>query len=351
MKKPSGRTSLLVVGVIVLVGAAIGVAASRRRRRRTVVHTKGAAPHELLTEPAAEAETIEITAGDGAKLHVRAYGDPDAPPLVFSHGWTCSAAYWTPQINAFADDYRVVVYDQRGHGDSDAGSRKLGADVLADDLAAVLDATVPAGRRAVLAGHSMGGMSIIAWAEKYPEQVNEKVAGVLLASTGTDSLVAHSAVIPLPQRFPRVPVPVARPLMGATVPLAPSRVTTRALRYIALSPSATTEEVAFCEKIVLGCPPRTRGGWGAALSAIDIREGLANLTVPTTVLVGTADRLTPPVHAHRLAAGLEDAGNLERLVVLEGVGHMSSVEAIDRVNDELRHLLEGADAPAHSKAG
>lgn len=348
MKKPSGRSLLLAAGAVILAGAVIGVAAYRRRHRK-VVRTEDVAPHALLAEPTAEAETIEITAADGATLHVRAYGDPDAPPLVFSHGWTCNAAYWTPQINAFADNYRVVVYDQRGHGSSDTGSRKLGADVLADDLAAVLDATVPAGRRAVLAGHSMGGMSIIAWAEKYPEQVNEKVSGVLLASTGTDSLVADSAVIPLPQRFPKVPVPVARPVMGATVPLVASSVTTRALRYIALSPSATAAEVAFCEKIVLGCPPRTRGGWGAALSAIDIREGLANLTVPTTVLVGTADRLTPPVHARRLAAGLEDAGNLERLVVLDGVGHMSSVEAIDRVNEELLHLLEDADAPVHSR--
>ena len=50
------------------------------------------------------------------------------------------------------------------------------------------------------------------------------------------------------------------------------------------------------------------------------------------------------MHARRLARELEEAGNLERLVVLDGVGHMSSVEAIDRVNDELLHLVEKADA-------
>lgn len=341
--KKSFRTASTVAGVLVLVaGAVIGSCALRRR---TVVRTEDVPPHELLKEPTAPAERIEVRTRDGAALNVLAYGDADAPILVFCHGWTCNAAYWTPQINAFAGDYRVVVYDQRGHGDSETGTRSLGADVLADDLQAVLEAVVPEGRTAVLTGHSMGGMSIIAWAEKYPDEVRRRVAGVLLASTGTDRLVADSAIVPLPERFPKVPTPVARRLLGATVPLTASPVTTRALRYVALSPSASAAEVDFCERIVLGCPPRTRGGWGRALSALDIREGLENLDVPTTVLVGTADRLTPPVHARRLAEQLERAGNLERLVVLDGVGHMSSVEAIDRFDDELAHLLERAGVP------
>lgn len=343
MRKPS-PTASIAAGSIVLAAAAT-TAVLARRRRRTVVRTEDVAPHELLREPELEPEILDVRAEDGARLNVLAYGDADAPVLVFCHGWTCNAAYWTPQINAFAENYRVVVYDQRGHGDSEAGARPLGADVLADDLQTVLDAVVRPGSKAVLTGHSMGGMSIIAWAEKYPENVDRTVAGVLLASTGTDRLVADSAIVPLPQRFPRVPVPVASRLMGATVPLAASPVTTRALRYVALSPGASAAEVQFCEKIVLGCPPRTRGGWGRALSALDIREGLRNLTVPTTVLVGTADRLTPPVHARRLAEELDRAGNLERLVVLDGIGHMSSVEAIDRFDEELAHLVERAGVP------
>lgn len=347
MKKPSRTTSFLAAGVALAAGTAVGVTVARRRhaapaRAHDPVRAKDVAPHALLRTPGIEPEVIDVRAQDGARLNVLAYGDPDAQPLVFCHGWTCNAAYWTPQINAFAEKYRVVVYDQRGHGSSEAGSRPLGADVLADDLHAVLDATVLPGRKAIVAGHSMGGMSIIAWAGNYPEQVDRRVAGVLLASTGTDRLVADSAIVPSAVGLPKVPVPVARRVMGARVPLVASPVTTRALRYVALSPSATRAEVAFCEKIVLGCPPRTRGGWGNALGALDIREGLQNLTVPTTVVVGTADRLTPPVHARRLAEELERAGNLERLVVLEGVGHMSSVEAIDRVNDELLHLVERA---------
>lgn len=218
-----------------------------------------------------------------------------------------------PQINAFAENYSVVVYDQRGHGQSDVGTRPLGPDVLADDLADVLAATVGEDNKAVLVGHSMGGMSIMAWAGRYPEQVENLVSAVLLASTATDSLVRETTVIPLPNRFPRLPLPVGRVVLKSAVPLRPSPVTRHAIKYISMAPGSTQAEVAFCEKIVLECEPRTRGIWGAALTDLDIHEALSNMNVPTSVLVGTADRLTPPVHARKLAQALDAHGHLSAL--------------------------------------
>lgn len=320
-------------------GGIAGLIALRRRRApRRSVSSAGLVPNALLGAPIIEPDVIGAVADDGAVLHVRAYGDPDDEPIVLSHGWSCSCEYWYPQINALADRYRVITYDQRGHGHSEVGSRPLGPDVLADDLAAVLAAAVPAGRKVVVVGHSMGGMSVIAWAGRYPEQVDQYASAVLLASTATDSLVAETTVIPLPQYFPRVPVSVGRAVLGAPMPLVPSPVTSRAIKYITMSPTATPAEVAFCERIVASCHPRSRGGWGAALSTLDIREGLENLRVPTTVLVGSADRITPPVHARRLAKTLDEAGNLARFIELTGVGHMTTVEAADEVNAEIVRL-------------
>nr|WP_245866074.1 alpha/beta hydrolase [Rhodococcus kyotonensis] len=295
-------------------------------------------PDALLHVPTFESRVVPVVTDDGAELHVRVYGDPDSPPIVFSHGWTCSADFWTPQINAFAENYQVIVYDQRGHGRSDVGTRLLGPDVLADDLADVLAATVTEDNKAVLVGHSMGGMSVMAWAGRYPEQVDTLVSAILLASTATDSLVRETTVIPLPNRFPRVPVPVGRVVLKSAVPLRPSSVTRQAIKYVSMAPSATPAEVAFCEKIVLECAPRTRGIWGAALSDLDIYEALSNMSVPTSVLVGTADRLTPPVHARRLADALDSHDHLSKLIELPGIGHMSSVEAIDDVNAEILRL-------------
>ncbi|RVW01828.1 alpha/beta fold hydrolase [Rhodococcus spongiicola] len=293
---------------------------------------------DVFATPRLEPEIIPVVSADGTELHVRVYGSPDADPIVFSHGWACSADYWNPQVNAFAEKYRVITYDLRGHGRSAMGDTPLAPDILGDDLAAVLAGTVRDGRKAAIVGHSMGGMSIVAWAGKYPEQVQQYASSVLLASTGTDSLVAETRVIPLPQRFPRIPVPVGRVILGSAMPMPASPVTARAIKYVAMAPGSTPAEVAFCARILTECHPRARGGWGAALSSLDITDGLKNLQVPTTVLVGAADRLTPPAHSRRLAQMLDDAENLERLVVLRGIGHMTSVEAVTDFNAEVERL-------------
>ncbi|NLU85150.1 alpha/beta hydrolase [Rhodococcus sp. HNM0569] len=328
-----------IVGGLVGAGAVAGTAAFvMKRRARTVVRTSDVPRGALLRTPSGAPDELDVRTEDGATLRVRCYGPADGDPIVLVHGWTCSTEYWNPQINALSEKNRVIAYDLRGHGSSTIGSAALGPDLLASDLAAVLAATVDRDRKAELVGHSMGGMSIIAWAERYPEQVAEYASAVLLASTATDNLVAESLIVPLPARLPRVPVSVGRAIIGSTMPIVSSPLTAPAVRYIALSPQATREEVEFCRRIVSSCHPKARGGWGAALSALDIHEGLANLTVPTSVLVGTADRLTPPSHANRLAEILDGAGNLEKLIVLPGVGHMTTVEDPDAVNEEIARL-------------
>ncbi|WP_305092554.1 alpha/beta fold hydrolase [Prescottella sp. R16] len=324
-----------VIGLAGVAGAA-AVAA----RRRSAGSAEAAAPDrsDVFSTPRFEPEVLSVVSADGTELHVRVFGDPDAEPIVFSHGWVCSTEFWNPQVNALAGKYRVVTYDQRGHGRSGIGTAPLSPDVLADDLAAVLAATVRDGHKAEIVGHSMGGMSIVAWARRYPEQVEQYASSILLASTGTDKLVAETTIIPLPQRFPRVPMPVGRAILGSTLPMPASPMATRAIQYIALAPGSARDEIAFCEQIVNACPRQTRGGWGAALSTLDITDGLKNLTVPTTVLVGAADRLTPPSHARRLAQLLDDTEHLDRLIVLPGIGHMTSVEAVDEFNTEIERL-------------
>ncbi|WP_072690736.1 alpha/beta fold hydrolase [Rhodococcus marinonascens] len=329
-----------LVGVAAVAAVIVAAAAATRHRRTTrgSMSPPVASPNELLRTPSLQPDVTEILTDDGAALCVRAYGPVDGEPIVLSHGWACSSEYWYPQVNALAGKYRVITYDQRGHGRSTVGSLAFGPDVLADDLSAVLKATVHEHNKAVIVGHSMGGMSIMAWADRHPDQVNKYASAVLLASTACDRLVADTNVIPLPNGFPRVPVQVGRAVMSTPVPLVPSPAMTRAIQYTAMSPNATRAEVQFCENIVRDCDPRIRGGWGEALSGLDIHGALENLDVPTTVLVGSADRLTPPVHSHRLACMLNGAGNLERLVVLPGVGHMSSVENIEEFNKEIVRL-------------
>jgi pimeloyl-ACP methyl ester carboxylesterase len=322
-----------------LVVGTVAVAVSRRLRPTPRLGVDLADP--LLRPPVTAPEVRTVTSADGTDLHVELHGPVDAPALVLSHGWTCSTQYWNPQVHAFAGAHRVITYDQRGHGRSEAWSGRLSPDTLAEDLAAVLEATLAPGRRAVLVGHSMGAMSVVAWAGRHPEQVRRRVGAALLASTAVDGLVAGSMLFRLPTGHPRLLTAIGRAVLTAPTPvLAPSPLSHRLIRYAALSPSATEDQVSFCEQIVLDCPPRVRSGWGDTLRTLDLRAAVASLTVPTTVLVGTADRLTPPPQARALAATLREHGHLERLVELPGVGHMSTVEAPAAAAAEIRHLLE-----------
>jgi pimeloyl-ACP methyl ester carboxylesterase len=116
----------------------------------------------------------------------------------------------------------------------------------------------------------------------------------------------------------------------------PSPVSHRVLKALTLSPQASPAQVRFCERIVMRCPRNARIAWGRALARLDLRHAVQHLTVPTTVLVGTADRLTPPVHAERLAAALP---RLERMIELPDAGHMTPVERPDEVNAEIRRLV------------
>ena len=81
---------------------------------------------------------------------------------MLAHGITCAIRVWAYQITDLASDYRVIAYDHRGHGRSGCrrGARNYSLDFLAADLDAVLDATLAPGERAVIAGHSMGGIAI-----------------------------------------------------------------------------------------------------------------------------------------------------------------------------------------------
>jgi pimeloyl-ACP methyl ester carboxylesterase len=332
---------------IVLAGAAgLAAATAWRRLVRSDAAALAADPRAgLLLGPSGPYGPVEdrtVTSADGTRLAVRITGPADAPTVVLSHGWTCTQEFWRLQVLALADRLRLVTYDQRGHGASDTPAADgFSADALAEDLEAVLAATVPAGARAVLVGHSMGAMSIAAWAGRYPESVGRYAGAALLASTGMSGLIEDSGLVPV--GAPWLRAALVRQMLGNKAPYGPpSPLTARMVRYISLSRGASPAEVAFCERIVLtGTKSRARAAWSAAMGTFDLGDGLANLTVPTTVLVGTADRLTPPVHAGRMVGLLPQAAPLVELL---GVGHMTPVEAAETVNDLIEQLVKEASA-------
>nr|WP_168528573.1 alpha/beta hydrolase [Streptomyces sp. RPA4-2]QIY63127.1 alpha/beta hydrolase [Streptomyces sp. RPA4-2] len=284
--------------------------------------------------PPAPARELTAVSADGARLHVEVHGPVDAavPTVVLAHGWTCSTAFWAAQIRDLAADHRVIAYDQRGHGRSPA-SDACGTDALADDLEAVLAATLGPGEKAVLVGHSMGGMTLMAASAR--PRFREHAAAVLLCSTGSSRLVAEARVLPLPAG--RLRTGVTKRVLGSRAPLGPVTPTARRiLKYATMGPGSSPGMVEACARIVHACPRAVRHAWSRVLDLLDLDHGVRELAVPTAVVAGTADRLTPLVHARALVAALP---NCVGLTELTGLGHMTPVEAPDVVTARIRELV------------
>jgi pimeloyl-ACP methyl ester carboxylesterase len=324
------------------LGAAGAVVAQQRFKRRI------ASDHEraVLSDPP-RGRRLRIASADGTMLNAQAFGPDSASTVVLSHGWTESLHFWTYQIRGLTErGLRVVAYDLRGHGDSEpAGGGDYSIQRFGEDLEAVLGAVLPAGTRAVLGGHSLGAMAIAAWAEQH--DVARRVAGVAMINTGVGDLVAEQLLVPVPGVAQALNRTVAvRGFLGNRAPLPrfSTPLTAAAIRYIAFGPAATPAQVAFFERMLIACPPDVRANVGMALSELELHEALKRLTVPTIVIGGDRDRLTPPSHSRRIAEMLPD---LVRLTVLEDTGHMAPLERADAVTDALAELaapLVGAGA-------
>ncbi|MER7926154.1 alpha/beta hydrolase [Streptomyces sp. NPDC096057] len=282
--------------------------------------------------PPTPVRELTVTSADGSRLHVEVHGPEEGvPTVVLAHGWTCSTAFWAAQIRELAVDHRVVAYDQRGHGRSPA-SLAHSTDALADDLDAVLEKTLRGGEKAVVAGHSMGGMAVLAAASR--ARFREHVVAVLLCSTGSSRLVDESLVVPL--RAGRVRSWLTRKVLGSRAPLGPVTPTARrVLKYATMGAGSAPDMVEACARIVHACPRGVRHAWSEVLDSLDLEHGVRELAVPTAVVVGTADRMTPPVHARGLVAALPQCVGVTEL---PGLGHMTPVEAPGLVSAKIREL-------------
>jgi pimeloyl-ACP methyl ester carboxylesterase len=320
-----------------------GIALQRRFRRRIAEDPERAA----LSQPP-EGRPVQIRSPDGTVLHARLFGPEDGDTVVLVHGWTESHQYWIYQIRDLTErGLRVIAWDLRGHGESQpATNGDYSIERFGEDLEAVLSATVREGTRAVVAGHSLGAMTIVAWAAKH--DVERRVAGVALIETGVGDLVAEQLLLPVPGVAQAINRTLARRgFLGARAPLPrfSTPLTAGLIRYVAFGPDATPAQVAFFERMLIACPPDVRANVGIAISEIELHDALPRLTVPTVVIAGEQDRLTPPSHARRIA---EMVPRLERLIVLDHTGHMAPLERHDVVSQALLDLVPRARSEAQS---
>ncbi|MGE2725870.1 alpha/beta fold hydrolase [Mycolicibacterium pulveris] len=291
---------------------------------------------------------VTVRSTDGTRLHAEVFGPDDGQPIVLAHGITCALRVWAHQITDLSRDYRVIAYDHRGHGRSGVPPRRDGysLDHLAADLDSVLDATVAADERAVVAGHSMGGIAITSWAERYPDRVSDRASAVALINTTTGDLLRDVQLLPVPAALAGARIAAAGTLLktfGATpVPRAIHGANLRFLSMLAVGRDADPAIAAFVHELFAATPAAGRGGWARTL--VDHlgpqHIGLNNLVVPTLVIGSEKDRLLPVTSARRIA---REVPNLAEYVELSG-GHCAILERPQEVNRQLRLLVDSVAA-------
>jgi pimeloyl-ACP methyl ester carboxylesterase len=296
--------------------------------------------------------SLTVRAADGTALHTEVFGPPDGYPIVLTHGIVCAIRSWAYQIADLATDYRVIAFDHRGHGRSGVPRRGgYSLEHLASDLDSVLEATLAPHERAVLAGHSMGGITITAWSQHYRDKVRRRADAVALINTTTGELLGKVKLLPVPWPLSAGRVMAGRSLInifgGMPIPgvaRIPSRYFVTMLGVAADSdPSAAK---LIYELFVQTSPAGRRGCASALVDALEQRYlNLDGLTVPTLVIGSERDRLTPISQSRKIA---RNAPNVVGLVELPG-GHCSMLEQHREVNRQLRGLAESVTQ--HARIG
>jgi pimeloyl-ACP methyl ester carboxylesterase len=335
-----------VVGVVA-AGTAAGVALERR-----AVGRARSAPDPYADEPFGSLHSAGRTvyADDGVPLHVEIEGEENAPlTVVFVHGFTLSMDCWHFQRRDLAGIGRLVFYDQRSHGASGRSPREHATiDQLGRDLAAVLSAVAPRGP-VVLVGHSMGGMTLLALADQQPELFADggRIAAVALVGTAAGAFA--ETIFGIPGVLGRAVRPIApgairainrRAALVEQGRRAGSDVAFLLTRRLSYGGDVPPSLVAFMERMVAATPIEVMTEFFDTFLQHDKLAALGALKgLPTLVLCGDEDKLTPVHNSHVMADALPDA----ELVVVPGAGHMVMLERPSLVNAALRRLVERGD--------
>jgi non-heme chloroperoxidase len=318
MKKSSLVKLAITAGAVGAAGATAGIVAAGRRW--AAADDPDAASR--LTVP--KGSEVRIPTPDGGQISATVAGNEGARTFVLVHGWTNDRRIWAPVARVLLErGHRVVLYDQRGHGSSRAGTHRFTIEALGADMAAVLE-HVDA-RDAVVAGHSMGGMAAQAFAIEHPQVVRERVAGVALVSTGCSNIGVSGP------RGKLAPFFVGSPSVNRFISHA--RLGPVLVRG-SMGQRATLANLRAMQETFAATDPAVRRGFLEAMTAMDFSESLSDVDVPVVVVSGTRDQLVAHNNTRRLAELIKDA----RFEAVRDAGHMVPLERPAHLADLLEDL-------------
>lgn len=248
-------------------------------------------------------------------------------PVVLLHAFPLCSQMWDAQREALAGNYRVITPDQRGFGRSALGSDPPDLDVVADDIAALLDGKGI--ESAVIGGLSMGGYVAMALLRRHPHRIR----GLILADTKAPADAE-------PARANRERIAAA--VESADSAFVAELLTAEMLPGLVGSTTVSSRPVILARvRDMLAAAPGAAVAWASRAMAArpDSFDTLRAVPVPALVIVGAQDALSPPAEAEQMASVIPAA----RLVEIPAAGHLSAIETPEPFNEAVTSYLAQLD--------
>lgn len=256
-------------------------------------------------------------------IYYEIHGPSEGPPIVWISGWGNSYWLWFRQIPAFKDQYRCVIFDNRGAGRSSKPDFPYTMDMFAEDTVGLMDSLNI--QAAHIVGVSMGGFIAQQIAISNPE----KVRSLVLISThfgGPNAVSADNRTLAMMFASPTETVTMEQALK---------------MRYsVAYSSKFIQENKALLKQIQTWVeqnpqPLSARLHQAAASYTFNVESEVKQISVPTLILQGSNDRMVPPKNAEMLA----DSISTSKLALIEAGPHMSIFEYYEKVNNAIINFL------------
>ena len=255
---------------------------------------------------------------NGIETYYELHGKEGLPWLVLSHSLACSTRMWDEQIAAFQDKYRILAYDTRGHGSSQAPAGAYTLEQLADDLKALLDRLGVS--RAHYCGLSMGGMIGQTYALKYPNTF----ATLVLADT-TSRMPAEAR----PTWQDRIRTAEAKGMQPLVEP-------TLARWFTEPYRKAQPQTMQRIGNLIGSTPVAGYVGCCHAIPQINLTARLKDIRTPILIIVGEDDPGTPVA----MSKEIHESAPGSKLVVLPKAAHLSNIEQSAAFNRALDEFLK-----------
>ncbi len=263
---------------------------------------------------------MKVYLHSGVTINYVERGTPAGLPVMFIHGFPFSHRMWEPQMRALPHGIRAISYDLRGHGESQVADGQYTIEFLIDDLMALLDHLVV--DKAVLCGLSLGGYVALRAVERYPDRVRALVLADTKSEPDSNEAKVKRSSTMLAVKRDGVPA-FAENFVKAV--FAPQNLT------------GQPQVVEFIKTLIRTNTQLGIAGTLLALAArTDTTPALAGIKVPTLILVGEHDALTPPAASeamHRLIPA-------SQYIVIPGAGHLANLENETAFNQALVAFLK-----------